>query len=116
MVTEITDITDSTGTEFTGPTTITRTIEYEKTSGEDAAATPVRKKTIRTKVDSSKFLTPYLQHSNKMKDLFSEVNCPMSFTCLETPILKASDRYCCDPLCYFDSSCTPFHHVSVLFA
>uniref|UniRef100_A0A8C3M5L0 Nebulin n=1 Tax=Chrysolophus pictus TaxID=9089 RepID=A0A8C3M5L0_CHRPC len=58
-------------TEFTGPTTITRTIEYEKTSGEDAP-TPVRKKTIRTKVDSSKFLTPYLQHSNKMKDLFSE--------------------------------------------
>ncbi|XP_031446342.1 nebulin [Phasianus colchicus] len=67
----VTEITDSTSTEFTGPTTITRTIEYEKTSGEDAP-TPVRKKTIRTKVDSSKFLTPYLQHSNKMKDLFSE--------------------------------------------
>ncbi|XP_025008295.2 nebulin isoform X1 [Gallus gallus] len=67
----VTEITDSTSTEFTGPTTITRTIEYEKTSGE-GAATPVRKKTIRTKVDTSKFLTPYLQHSNKMKDLFSE--------------------------------------------
>jgi len=102
----VTEITDSTSTEFTGPTTITRTIEYEKTSGE-GAATPVRKKTIRTKVDTSKFLTPYLQHSNKMKDLFSEVNCPMSFTCLETPILEASDRYCSDPLSYyFDSFCT----------
>eukprot|EP00076_Gallus_gallus_P042757 XP_025008295.1 nebulin isoform X2 [Gallus gallus] len=67
----VTEITDSTSTEFTGPTTITRTIEYEKTSGE-GAATPVRKKTIRTKMDTSKFLTPYLQHSNKMKDLFSE--------------------------------------------
>ncbi|XP_072197335.1 nebulin [Excalfactoria chinensis] len=67
----VTEITESTDTEFTGPTTITRTVEYEKTSGEDAA-TPVRKKTIRKKVDTSKFLTPYLQHSNKMKDLFSE--------------------------------------------
>uniref|UniRef100_A0A8C6JTW2 Uncharacterized protein n=1 Tax=Melopsittacus undulatus TaxID=13146 RepID=A0A8C6JTW2_MELUD len=53
-----------------------KSVEYEKPVGygkpvEDAAP-PVRKKTIRTKVDPSKFLTPYLQHSNKMKDLFSE--------------------------------------------
>ncbi|XP_042733687.1 nebulin isoform X7 [Lagopus leucura] len=68
----VTEITESSSTEFTGPTTVTHTIEYEKTSGEEPAATPIRKKTIRTKVDSSKFLTPYLQHSNKMKDLFSE--------------------------------------------
>ncbi|XP_052531145.1 nebulin isoform X47 [Tympanuchus pallidicinctus] len=68
----VTEITESSSTEFTGPTTVTHTIEYEKTSAEEPAAPPVRKKTIRTKVDSSKFLTPYLQHSNKMKDLFSE--------------------------------------------
>lgn len=111
----VTEITESSTTEFTGPTTVTHTIEYEKTSGEEPAAPPIRKKTIRTKVDSSKFLTPYLQHSNKMKDLFSEVNCPMSFTCLETPTLKASDRYCCHPSCCFDSFCTP-SRVSVSFA
>ncbi|XP_048810014.1 nebulin isoform X13 [Lagopus muta] len=68
----VTEITESSSTEFTGPTTVTHTIEYEKTSDEEPAAPPIRKKTIRTKVDSSKFLTPYLQHSNKMKDLFSE--------------------------------------------
>ncbi|XP_042733682.1 nebulin isoform X2 [Lagopus leucura] len=72
VVEVVTEITESSSTEFTGPTTVTHTIEYEKTSGEEPAATPIRKKTIRTKVDSSKFLTPYLQHSNKMKDLFSE--------------------------------------------
>uniref|UniRef100_A0A8B9ZYR3 Nebulin n=1 Tax=Anas zonorhyncha TaxID=75864 RepID=A0A8B9ZYR3_9AVES len=58
-------------TDFAGPKTVTYTVEHEKPSAEDAAP-PVRKKTIRTKVDTSKFLTPYLQHSNKMKDLFSE--------------------------------------------
>ncbi|XP_065607404.1 nebulin isoform X8 [Cyrtonyx montezumae] len=72
----VTEITETTSTEVTGPTTITRTVEYEKPSGEvgkpSDAATPVRKKIIRTKVDTSKFLTPYLLHSNKMKDLFSE--------------------------------------------
>ncbi|OXB68670.1 hypothetical protein ASZ78_005861 [Callipepla squamata] len=74
----VTEITETTSTEVSGPTTITRTVEYEKPSGEvgkpsgEGAAAPVRKKTIRTKVDTSKFLTPYLLHSNKMKDLFSE--------------------------------------------
>ncbi|KAM6397873.1 nebulin isoform 34-T34 [Pluvialis apricaria] len=67
----ITEITETVSTDFTGPKTTTYTVEHEKPSGGDAAP-PVRKKTIRTKVDSSKFLTPYLQHSNKMKDLFSE--------------------------------------------
>ncbi|KAM6260541.1 nebulin isoform 32-T33 [Spheniscus humboldti] len=68
----VTEITETISTDFTGPkTTTTYTVEREKPSAEDAAP-PVRKKTIRTKVDPSKFLTPYLQHSNKMKDLFSE--------------------------------------------
>lgn len=74
----VTEITETFSTDFTGPKTVTYTVEHEKPSVEDAAP-PVRKKIIRTKVDPSKFLTPYLQHSNKMKDLFSEVNCPMSF-------------------------------------
>ncbi|XP_009271414.1 PREDICTED: nebulin isoform X21 [Aptenodytes forsteri] len=68
----VTEIIETISTDFTGPkTTTTYTVEREKPSVEDAAP-PVRKKTIRTKVDPSKFLTPYLQHSNKMKDLFSE--------------------------------------------
>ncbi|XP_065493851.1 nebulin [Caloenas nicobarica] len=67
----ITEVTETVSTDFTGPKTTTYTVEHEKPSAEDAAP-PVRKKTIRTKVDSSKFLTPYLEHSNKMKDLFSE--------------------------------------------
>nr|XP_009664794.1 PREDICTED: nebulin [Struthio camelus australis] len=64
-------ITEITSTEFTGPQTTIYTVEHERPSVEHAAP-PVRKKIIRTKVDPSKFLTPYLQHSNKMKDLFSE--------------------------------------------
>ncbi|XP_075367808.1 nebulin [Mycteria americana] len=67
----VTEITETISTDFTGPKTVTYTVEHEKPSVEGAAP-PVRKKTIRTKVDPSKFLTPYLQHSNKMKDLFSE--------------------------------------------
>uniref|UniRef100_A0A8C4VED1 Nebulin n=1 Tax=Falco tinnunculus TaxID=100819 RepID=A0A8C4VED1_FALTI len=67
----VTEITETISTDFTGPKTTTYTVEHEKPSVEDAAP-PVRKKTIRTKVDPSKFLTPYLQHSKKMKDLFSE--------------------------------------------
>ncbi|XP_032549920.1 nebulin [Chiroxiphia lanceolata] len=69
----VTEITETVSTEFTGPetTTTTYSVEQDKPSGEDAAP-PARKKTIRTKVDPSKFLTPYLEHSNKMKDLFSE--------------------------------------------
>ncbi|XP_042664473.1 nebulin [Tyto alba] len=81
----ITEITETISTDFTGPQTTTYTIEHEmptverekptirrEKSSVEGAAPPVRKKTIRTKVDPSKFLTPYLQHSNKMKDLFSE--------------------------------------------
>ncbi|XP_051666064.1 nebulin isoform X10 [Manacus candei] len=69
----VTEITETVSTEFTGPetTTTTYTVKEDKPSGKDAAP-PARKKTIRTKVDPSKFLTPYLEHSNKMKDLFSE--------------------------------------------
>ncbi|XP_063257113.1 nebulin [Prinia subflava] len=70
----VTEITETISTDYSGPettTTTTYTSEHRQPSGEDAAP-PIRKKTIRTKVDPSKFLTPYLEHSNKMKDLFSE--------------------------------------------
>lgn len=88
VVTEITEtistdysVPETISTEYSVPetttTTTTYTAEHSQPSGEDAAP-PIRKKTIRTKVDPSKFLTPYLEHSNKMKDLFSEVGCPMS--------------------------------------
>ncbi|XP_035302717.1 nebulin isoform X4 [Cricetulus griseus] len=59
-------------------TTTTRTSDY----GQSESSTPAlvqpqpakpmeRKKVIRKKVDSSKFMTPYIQHSQKMQDLFS---------------------------------------------
>ncbi|XP_014104778.1 PREDICTED: nebulin isoform X20 [Pseudopodoces humilis] len=69
----VTEITETISTEYSEPetTTTTYTAEHTQPSREDAAP-PIRKKTIRTKVDPSKFLTPYLEHSNKMKDLFSE--------------------------------------------
>lgn len=70
----VTEITETISTDFSGPKTTTYVVEHETPSIQDAAA-PVRKKKIRQKVDTSKFLTPYLQHSNKMKDLFSEVSC-----------------------------------------
>uniref|UniRef100_U3KHK2 Nebulin n=1 Tax=Ficedula albicollis TaxID=59894 RepID=U3KHK2_FICAL len=73
--TQLRGITETISTDYSGPetttTTTTYTAEHTQPPGEDAAP-PVRKKTIRTKVDPSKFLTPYLEHSNKMKDLFSE--------------------------------------------
>ncbi|XP_019377962.1 PREDICTED: nebulin isoform X4 [Gavialis gangeticus] len=62
VITEYTETTTRTGSE--GPTTTIQTTEH--------AAPPVRKKVRRTKVDSSKFMTPYLKHSNKMQELFSE--------------------------------------------
>ncbi|XP_025061002.1 nebulin isoform X9 [Alligator sinensis] len=62
VITEYTETTTRTGYE--GPTTTVQTTEH--------AVPPVRKKVRRTKVDSSKFMTPYLKHSNKMQDLFSE--------------------------------------------
>ncbi|XP_072787868.1 nebulin isoform X28 [Taeniopygia guttata] len=81
VVTEITEtistdysVPETTSTDYSVPettTTTTYTAEHTQPSREDAAP-PIRKKTIRTKVDPSKFLTPYLEHSNKMKDLFSE--------------------------------------------
>lgn len=106
----ITEITETVSTDFTGPKTATHVVEREKPSGGDAAA-PVRKKTIRTKVDSSKFLTPYLQHSNKMKDLFSEVICHISLISWGTTTLKVFNRYSCKPSCYCVVSCTSFHDV-----
>uniref|UniRef100_A0A670IEP6 Nebulin n=1 Tax=Podarcis muralis TaxID=64176 RepID=A0A670IEP6_PODMU len=36
------------------------------------ASPPVRKKVVRKKVDTSKFMTPYLDHSSKMQKLFSD--------------------------------------------
>lgn len=69
----VTEITETVSTDFTGPKTTTRTVEREKPPAAEDGEPPVRKRTVRTKVDPSKFLTPYLQHSNKMKDLFSEV-------------------------------------------
>jgi hypothetical protein len=63
-------------------TTTTRTIsDYDQTETSKPALVqpeptkPVqRKKVIRKKVDSSKFMTPYIEHSQKMQDLFSSVS------------------------------------------
>ncbi|XP_023577127.1 nebulin isoform X5 [Octodon degus] len=61
-------------------TTTTRTIpgyDESETSTpalaqpEPAKPTTERKKVIRKKVDSSKFMTPYIEHSQKMQNLFS---------------------------------------------
>ncbi|XP_028624999.1 nebulin [Grammomys surdaster] len=59
-------------------TTTTRTSDYGQSETSTPAlvqpqpARPVeRKKVIRKKVDSSKFMTPYIEHSQKMQDLFS---------------------------------------------
>ncbi|EMP38771.1 Nebulin [Chelonia mydas] len=62
VITETTTTTTTRGT--TGPRGTSGTIEQ--------AAPPVRKRVKKIKVDSSKFMTPYLQHSHKMQDLFSE--------------------------------------------
>ncbi|XP_010075742.1 PREDICTED: nebulin-like, partial [Pterocles gutturalis] len=83
----VTEITETVSTDFTGPKTTTYTVEHSKPSVEDAAPT-VRKKTIRTKVDPSKFLTPYLQHSNKMKDLFSEEKGKPYASTVDTPEIR----------------------------
>ncbi|XP_050825092.1 nebulin isoform X47 [Gopherus flavomarginatus] len=62
--------------ETTTTTTTTTTggaIGPRGTSGTiEQAAPPVRKRMKKIKVDSSKFMTPYLQHSHKMQDLFSQ--------------------------------------------
>ncbi|XP_050606362.1 nebulin isoform X40 [Macaca thibetana thibetana] len=64
-------------------TTTTRTSDYEQSEtskpalaqpalAQPAPAKPVeRRKVIRKKVDPSKFMTPYIAHSQKMQDLFS---------------------------------------------
>uniref|UniRef100_A0A8C3WYP0 Nebulin n=1 Tax=Catagonus wagneri TaxID=51154 RepID=A0A8C3WYP0_9CETA len=59
-------------------TTTTKTSGYEQSdTSQPALAQPVpakpveRKKVIRKKVDPSKFMTPYIAHSQKMQDLFS---------------------------------------------
>lgn len=62
-------------------TTTTRTSDYEQSgTSRPALAQPVpekpveRKRVIRKKVDPSKFMTPYIAHSQKMQDLFSTVS------------------------------------------
>ncbi|XP_024836413.1 nebulin isoform X18 [Bos taurus] len=59
-------------------TTTTRTSDYEQSeTSRPALAQPVpekpveRKRVIRKKVDPSKFMTPYIAHSQKMQNLFS---------------------------------------------
>ncbi|XP_038607548.1 nebulin [Tachyglossus aculeatus] len=55
--------------------TITKVYETTTTSstGYEEPAKPVqRKRTVRKKVDSSKFMTPYIAHSQKMQNLFSQ--------------------------------------------
>ncbi|XP_050196475.1 LOW QUALITY PROTEIN: nebulin [Myiozetetes cayanensis] len=69
----VTEITETISTDVSVPQTTPSppSVEQEKPPAEEVAP-PARTKTIRTKVDPAKFLTPYLEHSNKMKDLFSE--------------------------------------------
>ncbi|XP_030435750.1 nebulin isoform X23 [Gopherus evgoodei] len=65
IIMETTTTTTTTTTRgATGPRGTSGTIEQ--------AAPPVRKRMKKIKVDSSKFMTPYLQHSHKMQDLFSQ--------------------------------------------
>uniref|UniRef100_A0A8C9EDX1 Nebulin n=1 Tax=Phocoena sinus TaxID=42100 RepID=A0A8C9EDX1_PHOSS len=59
-------------------TTTTKTSDYgQSETSKPALAQPVpakpmgRKRIVRKKVDSSKFMTPYIAHSQKMQDLFS---------------------------------------------
>ncbi|XP_044159497.1 nebulin isoform X2 [Bufo gargarizans] len=49
-------------------------ISYQTTtqSKPDAAPPAERKKRIRKKVDTTKFMTPYIAHSKKMQDMFSQ--------------------------------------------
>lgn len=72
-------------TEIYETTTTSTTSDYEPSKPSKPAlglpepAKPVeRKKVIKKKVDSSKFMTPYIAHSQKMQELFSTV----SFKCL----------------------------------
>ncbi|XP_017378677.1 nebulin [Cebus imitator] len=67
-------------------TTTTRTSDYEQsetskpTLAQPEPAKPAeRRKVIRKKVDPSKFMTPYIAHSQKMQDLFSPNKYKMKF-------------------------------------
>ncbi|KAJ1064950.1 hypothetical protein K5549_005759 [Capra hircus] len=71
------EVPGETITEFY-ETTTTRTSDYEQSdTSRPALAKPVpekpveRKRVIRKRVDPSKFMTPYIAHSQKMQDLFS---------------------------------------------
>ncbi|XP_055254660.1 nebulin isoform X16 [Moschus berezovskii] len=71
------EVPGETITEFY-ETTTTRTSDYEQSEtsrpalAQPAPEKPVeRKRVIRKKVDPSKFMTPYIAHSQKMQDLFS---------------------------------------------
>ena len=62
-------------------TTTTKTSNYgQAETSKPALAQPVpakpveRKRIIRKKMDCSKFMTPYIAHSQKMQDLFSTVS------------------------------------------
>ncbi|XP_077176195.1 nebulin isoform X35 [Paroedura picta] len=69
IYTEVTETTYTTGS--TQYSTVT-TKESSGTTQKSTPSAPVRKKVVRTKVDTSKFLTPYLEHSSKMQKLFSD--------------------------------------------
>ncbi|XP_078260444.1 nebulin [Rhinoraja longicauda] len=53
--------------EVSGPQTTIREVHHEQTD----SGLPVREKKKKKKVDTSKYMTPYLEHSKKMMDLFS---------------------------------------------
>ncbi|XP_015265715.1 PREDICTED: nebulin [Gekko japonicus] len=67
--TEVTKTTYSTGST---PYSTVTTKHTSETTQKGTPSAPVRKKVVRTKVDTSKFLTPYLEHSTKMQKLFSD--------------------------------------------
>ncbi|KAM5327171.1 nebulin isoform 16-T16 [Glossophaga mutica] len=52
-------------------TTRTATSDYEQSEPSKPGEPAERKKVVKKKVDSSKFMTPYIAHSQKMQDLFS---------------------------------------------
>ncbi|XP_048342751.1 nebulin isoform X4 [Sphaerodactylus townsendi] len=68
--------TEYTETSYSTGSTQYSTVTTKHTSGttqKGTSSAPVRKKVVRTKVDTSKFLTPYLEHSSKMQKLFSDL-------------------------------------------
>ncbi|XP_053114280.1 nebulin isoform X5 [Hemicordylus capensis] len=69
----ITEYTETTYTSGSSPHTTVTTKHTSGTTGTtQQTSAPVRKRVVRTKVDTSKFLTPYLDHSSKMQKLFSD--------------------------------------------